>query len=210
MKRRRHRPERMVRKVWKVDRLLGEGTALVEAGKHLEITEATYCRWRNQYGGMKADDARWLREWSLSRRLTSPCSRRCAGETSEPGRRRTAVDHLMASFEVSQRRACDVIEQPRSTQRSPRIVPTASEQQLRGRLRQFAEGKPSVRVSRLHDLLTREGHLVNHKRGKHLCCEEGLRVRFSRRKRARVGTPTPRSTPSTVPEPCVGARHLSH
>ena len=30
--------------------------------RHLEVTEATYHRWRNQYGGMKADDAKRLRE----------------------------------------------------------------------------------------------------------------------------------------------------
>jgi len=35
---------------------------LVEVCKHLEITEATWYRWRNQYGGMKSDDARRLRE----------------------------------------------------------------------------------------------------------------------------------------------------
>jgi uncharacterized protein YecE (DUF72 family) len=34
----------------------------VEVCKHLEDTEATYCRWRNQYGGMKADDAKRLKE----------------------------------------------------------------------------------------------------------------------------------------------------
>jgi hypothetical protein len=31
-------------------------------GKHLEVTEATCYRWRNQYGEMKADDATWLKE----------------------------------------------------------------------------------------------------------------------------------------------------
>ncbi len=30
--------------------------------KHLEVTEQTYYRWRNQYGGMKADDAKRLKE----------------------------------------------------------------------------------------------------------------------------------------------------
>jgi len=41
---------------------LGEGTPLVEVCKHLEVTEQTYYRWRNQYGGMKADDAKRLKE----------------------------------------------------------------------------------------------------------------------------------------------------
>ena len=60
MKRRHHSPEQIVRKFREADRLLGDGTPLVEVWKHLEVTEAKCFRSRNQYGGMKADDAkRW-------------------------------------------------------------------------------------------------------------------------------------------------------
>ena len=62
MKRRHHTREQIVRKLREADRLLGEGTSLVEVCKHLEVTEQTYYRWRNQYGGMKADDAKRLKE----------------------------------------------------------------------------------------------------------------------------------------------------
>ena len=62
MKRRRHTPEQIVRKLREVERLLGEGQTIAEAAKQVEISEQTYHRWRNQYGGMKADDARRLRE----------------------------------------------------------------------------------------------------------------------------------------------------
>lgn len=96
----------------------------------------------------------------------------------------------MASFEVSQRRACAVIEQPRSTQRLPRSVPPVSEQQLRARLRQLAKDNPRYGYQRLHALLTREGHVVNHKQVQRLCRDVGLRVRVSRRKRARLGIST--------------------
>ena len=48
MKRRHHTPEQVVRKLREADRLLGEGVSLVEVCKHLEVTEQTYCRWRNQ------------------------------------------------------------------------------------------------------------------------------------------------------------------
>ena len=58
MKRRRHTPEQIVRKLREVERLLGEGQTIAEAAKQVEISEQTYHRWRNQYGGMKADDAR--------------------------------------------------------------------------------------------------------------------------------------------------------
>ena len=62
MKRRRHTPEQIVRKLREADRLLAEGQEVPEVCKHLEISEATYHRWRAQYGGMKADDAKRLKE----------------------------------------------------------------------------------------------------------------------------------------------------
>ena len=50
MKRRRHTPEQIVRKLREVERLLGEGQTIAEAAKQVEISEQTYHRWRNQYG----------------------------------------------------------------------------------------------------------------------------------------------------------------
>jgi putative transposase len=44
------------------ERLLGEGKTIPEAAKELEISEQTFHRWRAQYGGMKADDAKRLKE----------------------------------------------------------------------------------------------------------------------------------------------------
>jgi transposase-like protein len=61
MKGRKHTPEQIVRKLREGDRLLGEGNDLAEVAKQLEISEATFHRWRNQYGGMKANDAKELR-----------------------------------------------------------------------------------------------------------------------------------------------------
>jgi transposase-like protein len=62
MARRRHTPEQVVRKLREADRLLNEGKDLAEVARHLEVSEPTYHRWRAQYGGMKADDAKRLRE----------------------------------------------------------------------------------------------------------------------------------------------------
>ena len=62
MKRRRHTPEQVIRKLREAERMLGEGKTIPEAAKELGISENTYHRWRNQYGGMKADDAKRLRE----------------------------------------------------------------------------------------------------------------------------------------------------
>ncbi len=62
MKRRRHTPDQVVRKLREADRLLAEGKDIAEVTKHLEVSEQTYHRWRNQYGGLKADDAKRMRE----------------------------------------------------------------------------------------------------------------------------------------------------
>jgi len=62
MARRRHTPEQVIRKLREADRLLAEGAEITDVARHLEVSEQTYHRWRNQYGGMKADDAKRLRE----------------------------------------------------------------------------------------------------------------------------------------------------
>src|SRR3954447_924536 len=62
VKQRRHTPEQDIRKLREGDRMLGEGRSIAEVGKAVEASEPTYHRWRNQYGGMKADDAKRLRE----------------------------------------------------------------------------------------------------------------------------------------------------
>ena len=62
MKQRRHTPEQVIRKLREGDRMLGEGRSIAEVCKALEVSEPTYHRWRNQYGGMKANDAKKLKE----------------------------------------------------------------------------------------------------------------------------------------------------
>ena len=62
MKQRRHTPEQVIRKLAEGDKLLAEGKTIEEIARHLEVSEQTWHRWRNQYGGMKADDAKRLKE----------------------------------------------------------------------------------------------------------------------------------------------------
>ena len=61
-RRRRHTPEQIIRKLREADRLLGEGQQVPGVAKALEVSEQTYHRWRAQYGGMKAEDAKRLKE----------------------------------------------------------------------------------------------------------------------------------------------------
>jgi putative transposase len=62
MKQRRHTPEQVIRKLAEGDKLLADGKTIEEVARHLEVSEQTWHRWRNQYGGMKADDAKRLKE----------------------------------------------------------------------------------------------------------------------------------------------------
>ena len=61
-RRRRHTPEQIVRKLREADRLLNEGADVAAVARHLEVSEQTYHRRRAQFGGMKADDVKRLKE----------------------------------------------------------------------------------------------------------------------------------------------------
>jgi hypothetical protein len=61
-RRRRHTPEQIVRKLRETDRLLNESADVAAVARHLEVSEQTYHRWRAQFGGMKADDVKRLKE----------------------------------------------------------------------------------------------------------------------------------------------------
>ena len=60
-KRKRHGPDQIVKKLQDADRLLNAGKSLGEVLQTLEVSEATYHRWRNQYGGMKSEEAKRLK-----------------------------------------------------------------------------------------------------------------------------------------------------
>lgn len=61
-KRTRHSPEQIIRKLRDADGMLSAGKELGQVLQALEISEATFHRWRNQYGGMKAEEAKRRKE----------------------------------------------------------------------------------------------------------------------------------------------------
>src|SRR5919107_691273 len=61
-KRQRHTPEQIISKLREAEVKLAKGTALAQVCKDLAITEQTYYRWRKEYGGMKLDRARRLKD----------------------------------------------------------------------------------------------------------------------------------------------------
>ena len=62
MKGKRHSPEQIVRKLQEADSLLAVGKTIGQVCQTLEVSEQTFHRWRNQYGGMKAEEAKRLKE----------------------------------------------------------------------------------------------------------------------------------------------------
>lgn len=105
-----------------------------------------------------------------------------------PGRRRRAVDRLQDRFGVSERRACRVAGQHRSTQRKQSRPPTAADERLAARLREIAGEHPRWGWKTAHQILLREGWSINRKRTRRVWRQEGLRRPVRARKRRRVAT----------------------
>jgi transposase-like protein len=62
MKRKRHSPEQVIQKLRDADAMLASGKTMGQVCQALEVSEQTFHRWRNQYGGMKAGEAKRLKE----------------------------------------------------------------------------------------------------------------------------------------------------
>jgi transposase-like protein len=62
MKGKKYSAEQIVTKLREAEVLLAKGTALAEVCRQLEITDVTYYRWRKEYGGLRVDQAKRLKE----------------------------------------------------------------------------------------------------------------------------------------------------
>ena len=60
MARKQHKAEEIVASLRQVEVLVGQGKTVVEGVRAIGVTEATYCRWRAEYGGLKLDQVRRL------------------------------------------------------------------------------------------------------------------------------------------------------
>ena len=65
MPRKKHTPEEIVAKLRQVDVLVSQGVAVAEAVRQIGVTEVTYYRWRQEYGGLKLDQVKRLKELEL-------------------------------------------------------------------------------------------------------------------------------------------------
>jgi putative transposase len=62
MARKRHKPEEIVAKLRQVDVLTMQGQTVAEAVRSIGVTEVTYYRWRQEYGGLKSDQVKRLKD----------------------------------------------------------------------------------------------------------------------------------------------------
>lgn len=62
MARKRHKPEEIVAKLRQVDVLTTQGQTVAEAVRSIGVTEVTYYRWRQEYGGLKSDQVKRLKD----------------------------------------------------------------------------------------------------------------------------------------------------
>lgn len=62
MARKRYKPEEMVAKLRQVDVLHSQGMSMVDAIRQIGVSEVTFYRWRKEYGGMKTDQLKRLKE----------------------------------------------------------------------------------------------------------------------------------------------------
>ena len=62
MPRKRHKPEEIVAKLRQVDVLVSQGHAVADAVRSIGVTEVTYYRWRQEFGGLKGDQVKRLKD----------------------------------------------------------------------------------------------------------------------------------------------------
>ena len=98
-----------------------------------------------------------------------------------PAARRKLVAFLQDHHQFSERRACKIVGLCRSSCRYQ--AKPNNDAEIRARLRQLAEQRRKYGAPRLHTLLRREGHLINHKRTERLYREEGLSLRRKKRRK---------------------------
>jgi len=167
--------------------------AMAQACKKAGVTERTYCRWRKEYGGLPLDQAEHLRELEkenarLKRLLADMTLRNAIPKeaASGPANRTKAVVYQRRQLGeqiVSERRACRILSQNRSTQRrSPKV---AGDRVWWGAWWCWQPSTAGTATAGVTAMPRREGRWVNHKRVERPWRREGLKVPSKQPKRQR-------------------------
>jgi len=86
MKRTRHTAEQIIRKLKTSEQLIAQGKTVVEVCRVIEVTQPTYHRWRQQYGGMQAEEARRLTQLEKENARLKKLLHRIVRRTASPSR----------------------------------------------------------------------------------------------------------------------------
>ncbi|MDH4291777.1 MAG: IS3 family transposase [Dehalococcoidia bacterium] len=175
---------------------INQGISIAEASRMIGVTQQTYYRWRKEYGGLRIEQARKLKnlekENARLKKLVADLAldnailkRGSGGKLLSPSRKRKIIIHIQEKLSVSQRRACRVLRQARKTQRRvPRI--TDEEARLVERVIALATRYGRYGYRRITAMLRHEGWQVNHKRVERIWRREGLKVPKKQPKRGRL------------------------
>ncbi|WLR99394.1 IS3 family transposase [Shinella sumterensis] len=192
----RHKAEEIVTKLRQVDVLNAQGKSMAEAIRSIGVTEVTYYRWRSEYGGLKGDQVKRLKELEAEnarlRRAVSDLTldkmifaEAAKGKLLSPARRRACVDHVIDELKVSERRACRVLGQHRSTRRKIAKAPD-DEAALTADITALALQYGRYGYRRITAMLHQAGWIVNVKRVERIWRREGLKVPHKQPKRGRL------------------------
>src|SRR5437763_7915852 len=195
MPRKSYKPEEIVAKLRQVDVMTSQGQGVAEAIRSIGVSEVTYYRWRQEFGGLKSDQVKRLKDLETEntrlRRGVGSDVRQAdpagggAGKLLSPARRRACLEHVRRTLSVSERRACAALGQHRSRQRK---IPRGreDEERLTADIVELARQYGRYGYRKIAELLRRAGWLVNDKRVERIWRREGLKVPARQPKRARL------------------------
>ncbi|MBL4641016.1 MAG: IS3 family transposase [Erythrobacter sp.] len=192
----KHTPEEIIGKLREAEIAIAQGVTTPAACRRIAVSEQTYYRWRKEYGGLKTDQARRMKDLEKEnarlRRAISDLTldklilqEAAPGKLLSPARRRRCIDHVRRELAVSERRVCRVLGQHRSTQRkAPRGAD--DEQALTEDIIALAKQYGRYGYRRVTALLRDAGWTVNRKRVERIWRREGLKVPQKQPKRGRL------------------------
>ncbi|MEN5084016.1 IS3 family transposase [Bosea sp. TWI1241] len=197
MPKKRHKPEEIVAKLRQVDVLVSQGQSVADAIRSIGVTEVSYYRWRREFGGLKSDQVKRMKELEAEnarlRRAVADLTldklilkEAAFGKLVSPARRRACIEHVRLALKVSERRICRVLGQHRSTQRR---IPRGrdDEEQLIADIVELVRRYGRYGYRKIAALLrSTAGWVVNDKRVERIWRREGLKVPARQPKRGRL------------------------
>ncbi|MGA8312297.1 MAG: IS3 family transposase, partial [Terriglobales bacterium] len=192
----RYKPEQIVNLLRQIEVEIANGKTTPQACKEAEITQQTYYRWRKEYGGLKLDQAKRLKELerenaklkrlvaelSLEKQILKDGGR---GKLLSPERRRGAVRHALENYRITERHACRLLGQWRGTQRYEGMG-RADEDALTQAIIALASEYGRYGYRRITVELRKAGWQVGTDRVQRIWRREGLKVPQKQRPRRRL------------------------